>query len=347
MADTRRMAQLVERIESILGSGEVTDIHLTADERIWVRSTRGEMARLAGPGQGCRPSGETLDELHGALSGVDRPDYIAVFPSGKRVRVRRTYSLGRSQLFIRAFFNEIPSVKDLGIDGFFREAFTIRPGIIWICGPVGSGKTTLLASLLSWYVQNEPRHIVTIEDPVEYVLGEGMGIVSQRQLGDDVESFALGVRNSLREDPDIIMIGEVRDPDTVSAALSAAETGHLVLATIHAPNVAGIMERAIGMFPPGDRQDKCIRLSQTFFGAVALRLANSEKGRVWLHEVAWGDPAIRNHIREGKPHQIPSSIEMRKDAGMHTLLQNIKEAVKKGRITEDEAKKHMLLGDSL
>ncbi len=140
-----------------------------------------------------------------------------------------------------------------------------------------------------------------------------MGTVSQRQLGDDVDSFALGVRNSLREDPDIIMIGEVRDPDTVSAALSAAETGHLVLATIHAPNVAGIMERAIGMFPPGDRQDKCIRLSQTFFGAVALRLANSEKGRVWLHEVAWGDPAIRNHIREGKPHQIPSSIEMRKD----------------------------------
>lgn len=347
MAEPKRTAQLMERIEAILESGEVTDIHLTAGEKIWVRSTRGEMTRLNGPGHGCRPSSETLDDLHGALSRVDRPDYIAVFPSGKRVRVRRTFSLGKSQLFIRTFFSEIPSVKELGIDRFFAEALTIRPGIIWICGPVGSGKTTLLASLLSWYVQNEPRHIVTIEDPVEYVIGEGKGTISQRQLGDDVESFALGVRNSLREDPDIIMIGEVRDSDTVSAALSAAETGHLVLATIHAPNVAGVMERAIGMFPPGDRQDKSIRLSQTFFGAVALRLANSKKGRVWLHEVAWGDPAIRNHIREGKPHQIPGSIELRKDAGMHTLLQNIKEAVKSGKVTEAEAKKHMLLGDTL
>ena len=132
------MAQLVERIESILGSGEVTDIHLTADERIWVRSTRGEMARLAGSGQGCRPSGETLDELHGALSGVDRPDYIAVLPSGKRVRVRRTYSLGKSQLFLRAFFNEIPSVKDLGIDGFF--------GRLSLSAPASSGSAALWAA---------------------------------------------------------------------------------------------------------------------------------------------------------------------------------------------------------
>ena len=267
----------------------MTDIHLTAGERIWVRSTRGEMSRLAGPGPGCRPSGETLDELHGVLSAVDRPDYIAVLPSGKRVRVRRTFSLGRSQLFFRAFFNEVPSVRELGIDGFFREAFTIRPGIIWICGPVGSGKTTLLASLLSWYVQNEPRHIVTIEDPVEYVLGEGMGIVSQRQLGDDVESFALGVRNSLREDPDIIMIGEVRDPDTVSAALSAAR------------RVSWSSRPSTLMWPgswapsafPGDGQDKCIGYPGRS-SAPWLCGCNSEKGRSAPRAV-WGDPAIETY----------------------------------------------------
>lgn len=338
---------ILARIEEILCDENVTDIHLRVGDPIWYRGAGKEMIPDLEWGKSSLSEG-ILSEVDALLCprSTLSEDYATNLPSGIRIRVKRARNMGTPQLFIRRLFQSPPTPKDLGIDKFFSRAFDMKPGIIWVCGPVGSGKTTFLASILSWYAQYEPCHIVTIEDPVEYIFQGEVGVVSQRQVGTDVKNFPLGIRGALREDPNIIMIGEVRDPETVLAALSAAEIGHLVFATIHAPDVAGIVERAIGMFPPGDRTEKCIRISQTFYGAVALRLASAKDGRrVWLHEVAWGDQALKNHIREGKVHQIKGSLETRRATGMHTLEQSIKEALENGLISEAEAQKHLPFTD--
>lgn len=334
-------------IEKILEDPGVTDVHLRAGDVPWVRSGDGGL----GPHSEVEAMTSTdisdieaymVPRTGASFEKTPRSDYSVNLPSGVRVRVKRAKAMGRSQIFLRRLFSDPPSVEELGIDTFFAPALHMRPGIIWVCGPTGSGKTTFLASILSWYALGEPCHIVTIEDPVEYLLRGAAGTVSQRRVGDDVESFHEGLRGALREDPDIIMIGEVRDSETVLAALSAAETGHLVFATIHAPDVAGIVERAIGMFPQVDRHDKCIRLAQTFRGACALRLAvRSGGGRIWLHEVAWGDNSVKNLIREGKVHQIRGNIETRRSSGMHTLEQSVRESVESGLVGTTEGERYL------
>jgi len=334
-------------IKSIIFSKDITDVHLTQDEKPWVRKNNGDLVLL----KESEPiSSEQIEEFYCWLkkNGIGRNNnWACSFPEESiRIRIKTAVSLAKKQLFIRKIPLISPKIDSLGVKNIINPLLSPSPGIFWLSGPTGSGKSTLLASLVRHYLENHPLHIVTIEDPVEYLFGPAIGSISQRQVGMDIESFEQGVNDSLREDPDVIMIGEARDCETLHAALVAAETGHLVLATVHATDVSGIIERTLGMFPGQNKEYMAIRISQTFLGGMALRLIKSKRdpeSRVLAHEIVWGNKSVKSHIRDNRIHQLPGAIEASMGQGMHTLKQHLDKLISSSLISEEEANKWLFL----
>jgi twitching motility protein PilT len=234
---------------------------------------------------------------------------------------------------------KIKTLSELNLPSILSTFTDKDKGFVLITGPTGSGKSTTLAALIDIINKKRYDNIITIEDPIEFVHYHQNCLISQREIGSHTKSFASALRSALREDPDVILVGEMRDLDTISMALTAAETGHLVFSTLHTISAAETIERIIDVFPPHQQNQVRMQLAGSILGIIAQILLPTadEKGRVPAIEVMIANPAIRNLIREGKVHQIPSTIQTSKKEGMQSLDQSLKDLVMEDKISQEEA----------
>jgi twitching motility protein PilT len=238
--------------------------------------------------------------------------------------------------------HEMPKLGTLGVPPVLEE-FTKKPrGFVLVTGPTGSGKSTTLAAMIDLINDTRHEHILTIEDPIEFLHRHKKCIVNQRELGADSQSFALGLKAALRQDPDVILVGEMRDLETIQTALTAAETGHLVFGTLHTQDAPQSIDRVIDVFPPHQQQQVRVQLAGTIAGVVSqqlLKTANG-KGRAVAAEVLVATPAVRNLIREGKVHQIYTSMQAGGKFGMQVMDQHLAELVRAHKISYETALEH-------
>ncbi len=261
-------------------------------------------------------------------------------PEGMRYRVNFYSSMGRRCAVLRLLKQVTQTISELGLpEERMHNWFNRRSGLVLVTGATGSGKSTSLASCLNWVIQNSNKHIVTIEDPVEYILGTGKSIVSQREVGCDTTSFDAGLRSALRQSPDVILVGEIRDKETAKAALHACETGHLVVSTLHSSNVAETFNRMLLLFPEGDRASARSVLSKQLIGILSQKLVPSTNGGMQLlleHLESVG--VVRKWIQEGEMHQISDFIKESENNGNLSYLSSVFEAYKANLISEETAK---------
>ncbi|MEN6430617.1 MAG: type IV pilus twitching motility protein PilT [Coriobacteriales bacterium] len=234
---------------------------------------------------------------------------------------------------------EIPTIEELGLPKVCKFLAERPRGLVLVTGPTGSGKSTTLAAMIDHINETRAVHIITLEDPIEFMHRNKKAYVNQREIGEDTHSFAAALKRVLRQDPDVILVGEMRDLETISAAITAAETGHLVLATLHTTGGPAAVDRIIDVFPPHQQQQVRMQLSGTLEGVLSQVLLRSSDGksRVLAMEIMLGIPAISNLIREGKTHQMATIIQGGAQLGMQTLDQHLKTLVSAGRITYEEA----------
>ncbi|WP_067866669.1 type IV pilus twitching motility protein PilT [Neptuniibacter marinus] len=242
-----------------------------------------------------------------------------------------------------AVFRTIPSkvltLDDLDMGKVFRDLSELPRGLVLVTGPTGSGKSTTLAAMIDYVNDTRADHILTIEDPIEFVHESKKCLVNQREVHRDTHSFANALRSALREDPDIILVGEMRDLETIRLALTAAETGHLVFGTLHTTSAAKTIDRVIDVFPAAEKDMVRSMLSESLMGVISQTLLKKPKGgRVAAHEIMIGTPAIRNLIREAKVAQMYSAIQTGASFGMKTLDQSLQELVQKGMISRETAR---------
>jgi twitching motility protein PilT len=259
--------------------------------------------------------------------------------NGHRYRVNAYRSMGVLALALRFLENNFTDLQSLHLPQVIGDLAKAHSGLILVCGATGSGKSTTLAALINQINQQRPVHILTIEDPVEFIHPPQQAVVHQRELGRDFLEFPHAVRAALREDPDILMVGEMRDLDTVRAAMTAAETGHLVLSTLHTNDAVSSVERLIGAFP-GNEQDLCrTRLSRCLRAVIAQRLIPTANGlgRVPAVEILLENPAVSNLIENDKTRQLYSAIESNRQSGMQTLDQSLADLVSNRWITLEVA----------
>jgi twitching motility protein PilT len=273
------------------------------------------------------------------LTEIGEIDFSYSIPSVGRFRVNAFRQRGSYAMVLRIIPLGIPTMAELGLPPVVGELTKLRRGLILVTGPTGSGKTTTLASFINKINSERRCHIVTLEDPIEYLHRHKKSIVNQREVGSDTITFASGLRGALREDPDVILVGEMRDLETISTALTAAETGHLVLSTLHTNGAAKTMDRIIDVFPPFQQQQIRVQLASVIEAVISqqLVLRASGRGRVGAFEVMLATPAIRNLIREGKIHQIETSIQTGAALGMHTMDTSLINLYRRGLITKEVA----------
>jgi len=234
---------------------------------------------------------------------------------------------------------KIKTLSELNLPSILSDFTDKEKGFVLITGPTGSGKSTTLASLIDIINKKRYDNVITIEDPIEFIHYHKNCLITQREVGSHTESFASALRSALREDPDVILVGEMRDLETISMALTAAETGHLVFSTVHTISAAETVERIIDVFPPHQQNQVRMQIAGSLLGIIAQTLIPTldEKGRVPALEIMIANPAIKNLIREGKVHQIPSTIQTSKKDGMQSLDQSLKDLVMDGKISQEDA----------
>lgn len=266
-------------------------------------------------------------------------DFSYQVPRLARFRVNIFKERGNLAAALRRIPQVIPTLEELALPDILKEIAHKPRGLVLVCGPTGSGKSTTLAAMINEINTTRSEHILTIEDPIEFVHPHKYSVVAQRELGSDTKSFAFALKSALREDPDVILVGEMRDMETMQLAVSAAETGHLVFATLHTNSAAQTVDRIVDVFPPGQQGQIRTQLSNNLEGVIVqqlLRKAN-QPGRVCALEIMGASPAIRNLIREGKSHQINSMIQISNNLGMQTMDQALRDLYAKGQITYDDA----------
>jgi len=262
-------------------------------------------------------------------------DFGYSLPDVGRLRCNAARQRGAISLAIRLLSLTIPTIDELGLPQICKELILRPRGLVVISGPTGSGKSTTLAAMINHLNTNESRHVVTIEDPIEYVYPTLKCAITQRELGIDTLSFAEALRHVLRQDPDVILVGEMRDTETAAAVLAIAETGHLILTTGHAPSAAQAMERIIDLFPPHERPLAQARLASLLLGVLCQTLVPRAdgSGRIATVEIMLANPAVRNLIREGKIYQLHNVIRTHSQLGMELLDQSLVNLHRKGVIS--------------
>src|SRR4029434_8735628 len=241
-------------------------------------------------------------------------------------------------------FRNIPSailtLDDLAAPKVFKDLCMLPRGLVLVTGPTGSGKSTTLAGMIDYVNVNRPDHIITIEDPIEFVHESKRSLVNQREVHRDTLGFSEALRSALREDPDVVLVGEMRDLETIRLALTAAETGHLVFGTLHTSSAAKTVDRIVDVFPAAEKEMVRSMLSESLRAVISQTLLKTKDGtgRVAAHEIMIGTPAIRNLIRENKIAQMYSSIQTGQSYGMQTLDQNLQELVKRNVVASPEAR---------
>ncbi|MCX6005437.1 MAG: type IV pilus twitching motility protein PilT [Chloroflexi bacterium] len=263
-------------------------------------------------------------------------DFAYSLPGGGRGRCNACLQQGSISLAIRLLPERIPTVEDLGLPDICKEVITRPRGLIVVTGPTGSGKSTTIAAMLNYLNHTSNKYLVTIEDPIEYVHPNIKCALSQRELAADTHSFVNALKYVLRQDPDVILVGEMRDLETAAAVLTVAETGHLVLSTGHAPSAAQSVERIVDLFPPHERSMAQSRLASTLIGVFCQALVpRVNGGRVAAIEIMLATPAVKNLIREGKPFLIPNTIRTSSQLGMRTLDDALVELFRKEIISRE------------
>ncbi|MEW6540176.1 MAG: type IV pilus twitching motility protein PilT [Bacillota bacterium] len=266
-------------------------------------------------------------------------DFAYTIEGMGRFRVNAYKQKGSVALAIRLINSRILSFTELGLPEILADLSRRPRGLVLVTGPAGSGKSTTLASMIDLVNGERHEHIITLEDPIEFIHGHKQCRVNQREIGLDTGSFADALHAALREDPDVILVGEMRDPETVGIALTAAETGHLVLATLHTAGAAQTVDRIIDVFPPHQQRQIRVQLAGAIQGVVAQQLIprSDKPGRVAAVEIMVGTPAIRNLIREGKTHQISNQIQTGAKYGMQTLDMSLRTLYQNNLISRQEA----------
>ncbi|MBR5993933.1 twitching motility protein PilT [Lachnospiraceae bacterium YSD2013] len=256
-----------------------------------------------------------------------------------RYRVNVYHQRGSVAMAFRLVGTQVPSPESLGIPESVIELAQRKRGLVLVTGPTGSGKSTTLAAIIDKINQTRDAHVITLEDPIEYLHQHQMSMVNQREIGIDSGNYANALRAALREDPDVILVGEMRDFETISVAITAAETGHLVLSTLHTIGAASTVDRVIDVFPPHQQQQIRIQLSNVLEAVISQQLIPTAdgKGRVAAFEVMHANHAVRNLIREGKSHQLMSVIQTNRKAGMITMDEALTQLYYSGRIAKDSA----------
>lgn len=330
------------------GSAGASDVHLTANHPPLMR-VDGDLEQIPGYTD---PTGANW--LEGALGGIMTNEQVAEFrehgevdlsyavPDVARFRVNVFRQLGDVAVALRFIPDKAFSLDQLGVPGIARDLVLKPRGLVLVTGPTGSGKSTTLTAMIDIVNRTLPAHIVTVEDPVEFQHTSRRSLIHQRQIGTDTSSFAEALRRVLRQDPDVILIGELRDPASISTALSAAETGHLVISTLHTQSAAKSINRIVDAFPPDQQTQVRTQLGDTLQGIISQTLLPMAQGdgRVIATEVLVNTPAIANLIREGQVSQIYSMIQAGGALGMHTLDQDLRRLVEEGSLAASLAKSY-------
>jgi len=266
-------------------------------------------------------------------------DFGYSVPGLSRFRVNIFQQRGVLGAAIRVIPMKVATIRELGLPDVVERLAELPRGLVLVTGPTGSGKSTTLAAIIHHINHHRSCHIITIEDPIEYLHHDSKSIIDQREVGADTHSFAHALRHVLRQDPDVILIGEMRDLETIATAITAAETGHLVFATLHTMSAAQAVERIVDVFPPYQQEQVRMQLSLSLEGVLsqALLPRRDGRGRVAALEVLRMTPAVRNLIREGKTYQLPSAIQSGFRDGMQSLNQALRRLVEEGLVNYEEA----------
>lgn len=266
-----------------------------------------------------------------------------------RFRVNVYKQRGSACMALRVVSLNIPTIDELELPQVLKQIASKRRGLVLVTGPTGSGKSTTLAAIIDFINKTRDEHIITIEDPIEYLHRHEKSIVNQREVGGDTNSFSAALRAALRQDPDIILVGEMRDLETISTAITAAETGHLVLSTLHTIGAASTVDRIIDVFPPHQQQQIKIQLATVIEAVISQQLMpkQDEAGRVAAFEIMTATNAVRNLIREGKAHQLNTVIQTSQNVGMELMDSSIRKLYKRGLIDFETMKKFAVDHDSL
>lgn len=265
-------------------------------------------------------------------------DFSLSFSERARFRVNAYYQKSTPAVAFRFIPLTIPSIDALGLPAILHSFAKLRQGLVLVTGPTGHGKSTALAAILEEINETRAEHIVTIEDPIEFVFRPQKSIVSQREMHSDTHSWEIALRSVLREDPNVVLVGEMRDAETISSALTVAETGHLVFATLHTNSAAQTVDRIVDVFPEEEQGQVKLQLSQVLEAVFSMRLVTGIDGRrVVAHEILAGSPAVRTAIREGKTHQIDGIVQTSSAMGMATLENSLAQLVRDGKVTLEVA----------
>ncbi|WP_284036111.1 type IV pilus twitching motility protein PilT [Neobacillus sp. 114] len=270
-------------------------------------------------------------------------DFSYGAPGISRFRVNSYHQRKSVSLALRAVASKTPTIEELDLPGIITKLVQKPQGLILVTGPTGSGKSTTLASMIDYMNRTMRKHIITLEDPIEYLHRHGNSIIDQREVGYDTMNYASGLKAALRQDPDVILVGEMRDLETIGIAITAAETGHLVFGTLHTSSAPTTINRIIDVFPPAQQPQIRVQLASVLVGIISQRLfpTADKKGRRAATEILVNNPAIANLIRSEKIHQIQSTMQTSRAQGMHTLEMSIRDLIGRGVIQQEAAAQYL------
>ncbi|GBF10821.1 type IV pilus twitching motility protein PilT [Tepidibacillus sp. HK-1] len=327
---------------------QASDLHIT----VGAKPTFRIHGKLVSMGDTVLTPTDTVDFLRSIVTESQYQEFLEKreldfsygVPGISRFRINAYQQRGTISLAVRVIPTKIPGLEELGAPPILKTFIEKPQGLILVTGPTGSGKSTTLASMIDLINQTQDKHIITLEDPIEYLHRHGRSLIDQREIGVDSSSFATALRSSLRQDPDVILVGEMRDLETISTAITAAETGHLVFATLHTTDAANTIDRIIDVFPAYQQSQIRIQLASVLVGIISQRLIPTidEKGRVVAMEILVNTPAVANLIRTEKVHQIKTVMQTGKGFGMQTMDMALKQLVAQGKINDEIAKKVVL-----
>jgi len=324
---------------------KASDLHLSAGLPPMIR-VDGDVRRINIPALDHKQIHSLIYDIMSDKQRRDYEEFLEVdfsfeIPGMARFRVNAFNQNRGAGAVFRTIPSEVLTLEDLGCPPIFREVIQQPQGLILCTGPTGSGKSTTLAAMVDFINKQEYAHILTVEDPIEFVHTSQKCLVNQREVHRDTHGFNEALRSALREDPDYILVGEMRDLETIRLALTAAETGHLVFGTLHTSSAAKTIDRIIDVFPAGEKPMVRSMLSESLRAVIAQALLKKVGGgRIAVHEIMIGTPAIRNLIREDKVAQMYSSIQTGQNLGMQTLDQALLDMVKRGQITKPHAREY-------
>jgi twitching motility protein PilT len=370
--ETRVTPQAAQQLPTtkVGGPRRVEDVHIDDLLRLVVEKKGSDLHLAVGVPPVLRVDGALLATNYEALTDFEVQRMIYAILTDEQIRTFETeyeldcsYELKGVSRFrvniyrdrgtvagaFRVIPSRIPTVRELGLPLVLEELSRKPRGLVLVTGPTGSGKSTTLAAMIGQINNERSVHIITIEDPIEYLHTHRKSLVNQRELGLDTRSFLQALRHALREDPDVILVGEMRDLETMSLAITAAETGHLVFSTVHTNSAASTVDRIVDVFPPGQQEQIRIQLSNNLEAVITQQLMPraGTPGRLAALEVMVASPAIRNLIREAKAHQITSVIQTSAHIGMQTMDQCLRDLYQRGLITYEEAMARAMNQDEL